>query len=134
MAEARRWFGLGQNEATQTRRALGLYGEQLAARYLTERGIAVIDRNWRCAHGELDLVARDGDCLVFCEVKTRRSVRFGDPLEAVTWSKATRLRRLAVAWLQVHDEHAARIRIDVIAILRPPRGRAQIRHVVGVGS
>jgi putative endonuclease len=125
---------LGQNEATQARRALGRYGEQLAARYLTERGIAVIDRNWRCAHGELDLVARDGDCLVFCEVKTRRSVRFGDPLEAVTWSKATRLRRLAVAWLQVHDERGARIRIDVIAILRPPHGRAQIRHVVGVGS
>ena len=125
---------MGQNEATQARRALGVYGEQLAARYLTERGMAVIDRNWRCSHGELDLVARDGDCLVFCEVKTRRSVRFGDPLEAVTWSKALRLRRLAVAWLQVHDARGARIRIDVIAILRPPHGRAQIRHVVGVGS
>jgi putative endonuclease len=116
------------------RRALGHYGEQLAARYLTERGFEVLDRNWRCPRGELDLVARDGDCLVFCEVKTRRSVRYGDPVEAVTWTKAARLRGLAAAWLASHDERAPRIRIDVIAIVRPVRGRAQIKHLVGVGS
>jgi putative endonuclease len=92
----------------------------------------VVDRNWRCAHGELDLVARDGDCLVFCEVKTRRSVRFGDPFEAVTWAKATRLRRLAVAWLREHDTHSGRIRIDVVGVIRPPTGPAVVRHLVGV--
>ena len=116
------------------RRALGSYGERLAARYLEEQGLRVIDRNWRCAHGELDLVARDGDCLVFCEVKTRRSVRFGDPVEAVTRVKASRLRRLAAAWLRSHDEHGGRVRIDVVAILRPSSGPAVVRHVVGVGS
>lgn len=116
------------------RRTLGTYGEDLAARYLVERGLDVIDRNWRCSLGELDLVARDGDCLVFCEVKTRRSTRFGDPVEAVGWQKATRLRRLAVAWLQAHDERAPHIRIDVIGILRPPSGPARLRHLEGVGS
>jgi len=121
-------------EDTNRRRMLGDYGERLAARFLEDHGLQVIDRNWRCAHGELDLVARDGDCLVFCEVKTRRSVRFGDPLEAVTGEKAVRLRRLAAAWLRAHDVHGARVRIDVVAILRPSSGPALLRHVVGVGG
>ena len=121
-------------EDTNRRRMLGDYGERLAARFLEDHGMQVIDRNWRCAHGELDLVARDGDCLVFCEVKTRRSVRFGDPLEAVTGDKAVRLRRLAAAWLRAHDVHGARVRIDVVAILRPSSGPALLRHVVGVGG
>lgn len=116
------------------RRELGDYGERLAARYLAERGLTVLERNWRCAHGELDLVAREGDCLVFCEVKTRRSQRFGAPVEAVTPRKAARLRRLAAAWLREHDERGERIRIDVIGILRPAQGPARLRHLVGVGA
>ena len=119
---------------TDPRRALGEYGERLAERYLRERGVAVIDRNWRCARGEIDLVARDGDCLVFCEVKTRRTERFGAPVEAVDWRKTSRLRRLASAWLLAHDEHPGRIRIDVIGILRPVAGPARVRHVEGVGG
>ena len=106
----------------------------MAERYLTERGLRVVDRNWRCARGELDLVVRDGECLVFCEVKTRRTERFGSPVEAVHPRKAARLRRLAAAWLQDHAEHPARIRIDVIGILRPPHGKAVLRHVQGVGE
>ncbi len=121
-------------EQTDPRRTLGEYGERLAERYLRDRGLAVVDRNWRCARGEIDLVARDGDCLVFCEVKTRRTARFGAPVEAVNWRKATRLRRLASAWLQVHDEHPARIRIDVIGILCPGDGPARVRHLEGVGA
>ena len=120
--------------AVDGRRALGRYGEDLAARYLTEQGWQVVDRNWRCAHGEIDLIARDGDCLVFCEVKTRTTERFGGAVEAVDRRKAARLRRLVAAWLQCHDERAVRIRIDVIGILRPRRGPAQLRHLVGVGS
>jgi putative endonuclease len=116
------------------RRVLGAYGEQLAARYLEDRGLQVLDRNWRCAHGEVDLVARDGDCLVFCEVKTRRSERFGAPVEAVTRHKETRLRRLASAWLQEHEVRGGRVRIDVIGVLRPVTGPARVRHVMGVGS
>jgi putative endonuclease len=116
------------------RRTLGEYGEQLAARYLQDRGLEVLDRNWRCGQGEVDLVARDGDCLVFCEVKTRRTERFGAPVEAVTRRKAARLRRLAAAWLQEHEVRGGRVRIDVIGILRPAAGPARLRHVVGVGS
>jgi putative endonuclease len=116
------------------RRTLGRYGEELAARYLAEQGLLVVDRNWRCAHGEIDLVARDGDCLVFCEVKTRRTERFGGAVEAVDRRKVATLRRLVAAWLQSHDERAVRVRIDVIGILRPHRGPAQLRHLVGVGS
>ena len=120
--------------APDPRRLLGRYGEQLAVRYLTDRGWSVLDRNWRCAHGEIDVVARDGDCLVFCEVKTRTTERFGGAIEAVDHRKAARLRRLAAAWLQCHDERAPRVRIDVIGILRPRHGPAQLRHLVGVGS
>jgi putative endonuclease len=121
-------------EQTDPRRRLGAYGEQLAARYLSDRGLTVVDRNWRCAHGEIDLVARDGDCLVFCEVKTRTSERFGGPVEAVHGVKLARLRRLAAAWLQSHDLRVGRVRIDVIGILRPACGPAVVRHLEGVGG
>jgi putative endonuclease len=120
--------------APDRRRELGAYGEQLAARYLQDQGMVVVDRNWRCARGEIDLVVRDGDCLVFCEVKTRRTSRFGSAVEAVDGRKAGRLRTLAAAWLQAHDERAPRVRIDVIGIMRPQRGPARLIHVVGVGS
>lgn len=121
-------------DRTDARRSLGRYGERLAARYLADRGLTVVDRNWRCVHGEIDLVARDGDCLVFCEVKTRRSERFGGPVEAVVGLKAARLRRLAAAWLQEHEVQGGRVRIDVIGILRPATGPALLRHLEGVGS
>jgi putative endonuclease len=114
-------------------RSLGQYGERLAARYLGERGMRVLERNWRCQHGEIDLIALDGTCLVVCEVKTRRSTAFGEPVEAVTWRKAARLRRLASAWLAAHDVRPDGVRIDVIGILRPADGPASLQHVRGVG-
>lgn len=112
--------------------AIGEYGERLACEYLTGLGYEVLDRNWRCDQGELDIVARDGDSLVFCEVKTRRSTAFGSPVEAVTPAKAARLRRLAVCWLREHTRHATELRIDVIGVLRPPRGAAELEHLMGV--
>ncbi|MBA3250945.1 MAG: YraN family protein, partial [Geodermatophilaceae bacterium] len=71
---------------------LGRYGEQIAARHLQESGLTILDRNWRCSEGELDIVATDGAVLVVCEVKTRSTVAFGDPCEAVNWRKARRIR------------------------------------------
>ena len=105
-------------------------------RYLRERGMEVLERNWRCEHGEVDVVARDGDCLVICEVKTRRGAGFGEPVEAVTFAKAKRLRRLAAAYLAGHAEggRAAQVRVDVVGILCLPGRPAVVRHVVGVGS
>lgn len=112
--------------------AIGAYGEERAAEYLSGLGYHVVDRNWRCDQGELDIVARDGPCVVFCEVKTRRSVAFGSPVEAVTPAKAARLRRLAACWLREHNERANEVRIDVVGILSPAGAPAQIEHLMGV--
>ena len=115
------------------RRALGEYGERLAARYLTEAGLEILDRNWRCEVGEIDLVAREGGCLVVCEVKTRRRLEFGGPAVAVTPVKAARLRRLAGCWVEAHPSTDTRdVRIDVVAVMRPPHGPATVEHLVGV--
>ena len=116
--------------------ALGRYGEALAVRYLREQGMEVVDRNWRCEIGEVDIVARDGDCLVICEVKTRRSSGFGEPVEAVTFAKAVRLRHLAAAYLagQAGRAQVSQVRVDVVGILCRPGRPAVVRHVVGVGS
>jgi putative endonuclease len=113
--------------------ALGAYGERLAADHLRAAGMTVLDRNWRCALGELDIVARDGDVLVVCEVKTRSSVRRGHPLEAVTAEKAARLRLLAAAWIDDHRVHPADVRVDLVGVVRGPRGGpAAVEHVRGV--
>jgi putative endonuclease len=97
------------------RRALGIEGEARAARHLAARGYRIVDRNVRAGGVELDLVARKGGCLVFIEVKTRRSSRFGPPELAVDHAKRRRLVRGAVAWLHEHGRSAARVRFDVVA-------------------
>ena len=120
-----------------TANAVGAYGERLAARYLVESGMQILDRNWRCDQGEVDIVALDGTCLVIVEVKTRRSLVFGSPAEAVTAVKAARLRRLAGCWLAGHRslvDSVSDIRIDVVGVLRPSRGPAQIEHLVAVAT
>ncbi len=108
------------------------YGERLAERRLRQAGMVVLDRRWRCPQGEIDIVARDGDCLVVCEVKTRRSLQAGGPLEAVTPAKFARLRRLAAAWLAAHDEHFAEVRIDVVAVVVPRLGAPLVEHLAAV--
>jgi putative endonuclease len=121
--------------------ALGRYGEDVAARHLVDAGLTVLERNWRCREGEVDIVATEGDVLVMCEVKTRRGVGFGTPLDAVTPLKAARLRRLAVRWLSdrrsvvagTDDEFGrfAEIRFDVVSVLRPLSGPAVVEHLRG---
>jgi putative endonuclease len=115
------------------RQALGAYGEALAAQHLVEHGMVVLDRNWRCAAGEIDLVLRDGDTLVFAEVKTRSSHAFGSPLEGVDARKAARLRRLAALWLEAHHLRVRDTRIDLVGVLHAPPGHIEIDHVRGVG-
>jgi putative endonuclease len=111
------------------RAALGAYGERVAVRLLTDAGLQVLDRNWRCRSGELDIVARDGSALVFCEVKTRTGSGFGHPVEAVTAVKRQRLRSLARAWLDAHDHHAPDLRFDVVGVLVPAVGPARVTHL-----
>jgi putative endonuclease len=116
-----------------TRQALGRYGETLAARHLVQQGMILLDRNWRCDEGELDLVLRDGDVLVVCEVKTRSGVECGTPHEAVDDPKLDRLRRLAARWSEAHDIHPLDVRVDLVAVLRPRRGPSTLEHVRGIG-
>jgi putative endonuclease len=115
------------------RRELGRYGEGCAARHLVARGMVVLDRNWRCEAGEIDLVLRDGDVLVVCEVKTRSSTSYGSPLEAVTPAKADRLRRLAALWIEHRGIRPGGIRIDLVGVLLRPSGAPEVEHAVGVG-
>jgi putative endonuclease len=112
---------------------LGQQGEQLAVTFLTDAGLSVLARNWRCTVGEIDIVALDGRTLVVCEVKTRSGVRFGTPIEAITRQKERRLRGLAVAWVRAHGLVFDQIRIDVIGVLRAASGEFSIEHVRGVG-
>jgi putative endonuclease len=114
------------------RRALGAYGESVAARHLIESGMVVLDRNWSCELGEIDLVLREGSTLVICEVKTRSSRAFGDPLEGVTRGKAARLRRLAARWLAAHQLRPKDVRIDLVGVLAPTEGAPAVDHVRGV--
>ena len=114
------------------RNAVGAWGEQLAAQYLTGQQMVILDRNWRCELGELDLVARDGGTLVVCEVKTRRGEAFGSPAEAVTWRKAARLRLLAMRWLDEHPVPPLDVRIDVVGIVVSPGSGPRIEHLQGV--
>lgn len=112
---------------------IGREGEDLAVQHLEEAGFVVLERNWRCDLGEIDVVALDGAVLVVCEVKTRSGLGFGTPLEGVTWEKAARLRRLAGRWLASHPQaRSGGVRIDVVGVLRSDSAPAVIEHVRGV--
>ncbi|AEV88142.1 hypothetical protein ACWT_7132 [Actinoplanes sp. SE50] len=114
---------------TTQRQAIGAYGERLAARYLQKHGLEVLFRNWRCADGEVDLILRDGDTLVFCEVKTRRTATFGPPAAAVHPRKVRKLRQLAGRWLAESGEHARQIRFDVVEVCPQRRGATRVTHL-----
>ena len=112
---------------------LGRDGEQAAVDYLESCGFRILDRNWRCADGEIDIVAVERHTLVVCEVKTRSGTRYGTPLEAVGRTKRSRLRRLAVRWLIAHGVRFDQIRIDVVGLLDEGTGGFTIQHIRGVG-
>jgi putative endonuclease len=95
--------------------------------------MVLLDRNWRCDAGEIDLVLRDGQVLVVCEVKTRSSVAFGSPVEGVTEQKAERLRRLADRWLEHRGIRPREVRLDLVGVLVPRSGPPEVEHVRGVG-
>ncbi|MDE0652885.1 MAG: YraN family protein [bacterium] len=108
---------------TAGRQQLGRWGENKAATWYLERGWEVLDRNWRGAGGELDLVLGRGGTVVFCEVKTRSSEAYGHPAEAVDRRKQKRIRALATQWLRQHREPVAELRFDVACVLK---GRLEV--------
>jgi putative endonuclease len=113
--------------------AVGRFGEDLAAAYLIDAGLTILDRNWRCSDGELDIVAREAGAIVFVEVKTRSTVRYGDPAEAVTPAKVARIRRLAVQWLTERraggSDCRGELRFDVVSVVRLAANGPDVRHL-----
>jgi putative endonuclease len=109
-------------------RWFGNRGERLAARFLRRQGYRILARQYRTPLGEIDLIAQDGDCVVFVEVKTRRSDQAGHPVEAVTPAKQTQLARLALVFLKQRRLLACRARFDVVAILWSRRRHPQLEH------
>lgn len=112
-------------------------GELLAVQHLVKQGWTIIERNWRCSLGEVDIIAHTpepGGVLVFCEVKCRSGLGFGDPLEAITWQKVRKLRQLALTWLGDQPQWVPYYRVDAIGVLLPRGGRPQVTHVQGVGE
>ena len=118
--------------AVRAKDALGRYGEDVAVRHLEDDGYVVLDRNWRCEIGEIDIVAREGDVLVVCEVKTRSSLRHGSPFEAITERKLHRLERLGLRWMRERGVRPKGMRVDIVSVLMPPGGRRVIEHVRGL--
>lgn len=118
-----------------TRADIGALGEQLAVDHLTSLGLRVMARNWRCRYGELDVIAADDAAriVVFVEVKTRTSDRFGGVEQAVTPKKLLRLRRLAGLWLAAQDGGWSQVRIDVVGVRIGRRRTPEIIHLQGVG-
>ncbi|MGM9470951.1 YraN family protein [Pseudarthrobacter sp. YS3] len=112
---------------------LGRRGEDLAAGYLESLGMLVVERNWRCTEGEIDIVALDGDALVIAEVKTRRSLDYGHPFEAVGADKLARLHRLGSAWCRDRELRMPLQRVDVIAVVDDGGGEPLVEHLKGVG-
>jgi putative endonuclease len=108
---------------SRERLELGRWGERVAVEKLMAAGYTIVAQNYRCAKGEMDIIARDGEDLIFVEVKTRRGDRFGRPEEAITYHKAKRLLRVAEYFLQEHGLEDVNWRVDVIAIELDVRGR-----------
>jgi putative endonuclease len=110
------------------RKQTGRQGEDIAASFLMRKGCKIVERNWRCPAGELDLIVADGDALVFVEVRTRSGVRFGLAEESITPAKQARLIELAQTYLQERAASSQLWRIDVIAVQLGP-GLPQVRHI-----
>jgi putative endonuclease len=122
---------------TESKQQLGVRGEDLACAELQRQGLQVLERNWRCRLGEIDIVAAEagasGLTLVFCEVKCRSGLGFGHPLEAITFSKMRTLRQLAALWMREHQVSASTLRLDAIGVVLAPGQEPSLTHVRAVG-
>lgn len=107
---------------------IGKYGEDLAAKYLEDRGYELVARNWRCKLGEIDLVLKDKDKIVFVEVKTRNGSGYGHPFEAITPLKVSRMRKLAALWCAENQSMDSKVRLDAIAVLIR-NGKVAVEHL-----
>ena len=124
-------------KARSKQQQLGVRGEDLACAELERQGLQVLERNWRCRLGEIDIVAAEsgenGLTLVFCEVKCRSGLGFGHPLEAITFAKMQTLRQLAAVWMRQHHVKASTIRLDAVGVVLIPGNEPLVTHVRAVG-
>jgi len=122
---------------TESKKELGIRGEDLACAELERQGMQVLERNWRCRLGEIDIVAAESGAtglrLVCCEVKCRSGLGFGHPLEAITFTKRQTLRQLAAIWMRQHHIKASTIRLDAIGVVLMPGSEPLVTHVRAVG-
>jgi putative endonuclease len=108
----------------------GIAGEQQACEFLKTKGYTIVDRNFRSRFGEVDIIARLGEDLVFAEVKTRNSRAFGRPSESVGWKKQQRIRKTALYYLMLHPSAEANIRFDVVEVEKT--GITHIENAFGI--
>jgi putative endonuclease len=113
---------------THNKRQAGSAGEQLAMQYLQRLGFDILEMNYQHGHGEIDIIAKEGEFLVFCEVKSRSTDEYGEPEYAITPGKQQQIRKMAHAYLYEHEIREQACRFDVVAI-RFRGGTAEIRHV-----
>lgn len=107
-----------KNSKSKNNKLTGAFGEEIVTRFLIQRGYEIIEKNWRIREGEIDIIAlAPNGIFTFVEVKTRRSLAFGHPLEAINNEKAHRLQRLALAWLVTHKCSGCEYQIDGAAVL-----------------
>jgi putative endonuclease len=121
----------------ESKKQIGVRGEDLACAELERQGLQVLERNWRCRLGEIDIVAAEaganGLTMVFCEVKCRSGLGFGHPLEAITFTKRRTLRQLAAVWMRHHRVKASAIRLDAVGVVLAPGEEPSVTHVRAVG-
>jgi putative endonuclease len=121
----------------ESKKQIGVRGEDLACAELERQGLQVLERNWRCRLGEIDIVAAEaganGLTMVFCEVKCRSGLGFGHPLEAITFTKRRTLRQLAAVWMRQHRVKASAIRLDAVGVVLAPGEEPSVTHVRAVG-
>jgi len=130
-----KWFGSGKEQSDKpasTNRQAGYQGEEIASAFLTARGYRILERNFRCKGGEVDIIVREprDKCLVFVEVKARRNLSYGVPQLAVTPFKQRQISKAALTWIARHNQHDQNARFDVIAILLDSGGRHTVEHIV----
>lgn len=128
---------MGDVRDLNVRRRVGQQGEKLAAEELQRQGMTIVARNWTCSIGEIDIIAEETDdrgrTVVFCEVKCRTGVGYGEPLEAITYAKVRKLRQLAAEWLRQTDVAPEVARIDAIGVVLEPRRPPRLTHVRDIG-
>ena len=121
----------------ESKKQIGVRGEDLACAELERQGLQVLERNWRCRLGEIDIVAAEagayGVTMVFCEVKCRSGLGFGHPLEAITFTKRRTLRQLAAVWMRQHRVKASAIRLDAVGVVLAAGEEPSVTHVRAVG-